>query len=256
MGNHWVLQNNLFFENNRKEIIDVFEKLDIKYTFVEIVPFSHELIPEIYNDTNIITNGSILLSKIAKERDWNPGGFLNNNFNYEVWFPYFQKYLLNKNAIFTDVKDAFPEYADIFVRPILDDKSFDGIVFNNKEFYDWKEEILLGKNNFVTPETKILYDKAKNIGQEHRHFIVDKKVITSSRYKLGGFLNQSENVDQYIIDFAENMSKIYSPARAFVLDTYINEDEIGIVELGCICNAGFYKADVQKIIMALEFMDI
>jgi hypothetical protein len=35
----------------------------------------------------------------------------------------------------------------------------------------------------------------------------------------------------------------------------VTGDEMGIVELGCICNAGFYEADVQKIVMALNEMD-
>jgi len=252
----WVIQEDLFQENGRQVLINTLEKFSIPYEVVKIVPFSHELIPEITQEGNIVTNGSILLSKIANERGWKPGAFLNENFDYRVWFPYYKKYLLNRDAIFTTVRDANPLYDDVFVRPVLDDKSFNGIVLDNKEFIVWKKEILAGNNNFVKPDTEIIYNIAKNIGQEHRHFIIDGKVITSSRYKLNGRTNYSEDVDDYVIKFAENMASIFSPARAFVMDTYITNEEIGIVEIGCICNAGFYKADIQKLVMNLNFMDL
>lgn len=53
---------------------------------------------------------------------------------------------------------------------------------------------------------------------------------------------------------AARMAGLWQPARAYVLDTYIAGDEIGIVEIGGICHAGFYEADVQKVVMALDGM--
>ena len=97
----------------------------------------------------------------------------------------------------------------------------------------------------------LIYGKIKSIGQEYRHFIIDGKVVSSSRYKLGGIVNYSDNVDTAIISYAEKIAEIWTPARAYVLDTYVTNDEMGVVELGCIGNAGFYAADIQKIIMTL-----
>lgn len=39
-----------------------------------------------------------------------------------------------------------------------------------------------------------------------------------------------------------------------MLDTYIAGDEIGIVEIGCICHAGFYEANIMKLVNALDSM--
>lgn len=252
---YWVIQDDLFQENGRDALIDTLERFSIPYQVVQIVPFSHELIPEVTHTGHIITNGSILLSKIALNRGWNPGGFLNGNFDYEVWFPYFKDYLLNADAVFTTVSDALPPWDDVFVRPRLDDKSFNGQVMTREEFTQWKESVLKG-NDTIKPDTQIIYASPKKVGQEFRHFIIDGQVVTSSRYKLNGRSNQSEECDDYIVQFATKMVALYSPSRAFVLDTYVTGDEIGIVELGCLCNAGFYKCDVQRLVMTLDNMEI
>jgi len=259
----WVLQSDQFHENGREVMIQTLERFGIPYAVTQIIPFSqtdsndpysHQLSPEVTSEKPIITNGSIMLSKVAKYRGWQPGGFLNDNFDYEVWFPHFKDHLLNRDAVFSDVASANPDMEDIFVRPTLDSKSFNGQVMTRDEFSAWQKDVLAGMNTFVKPDTKIIYSPAKNIGQEHRHFIVDGEVITSSRYKLGGYSNFSEGCDRAVSWFAWQMAELWAPARAFVLDTYIAGDEIGIVELGCICNAGFYKADVQKLVMALDSM--
>ena len=143
----------------------------------------------------------------------------------------------------------------MFVRPVLDNKSFNGQVMTMEDFEKWRESVINGGETGVTAETEIICAIPKYVGQEHRHYIVDGKVITSSRYKLDGRSNQLAGADDYIVRFAEKIANIFSPARAFVLDTYVSGSEVGVVELGCACCAGFYKADVQKLVMALEGMD-
>jgi hypothetical protein len=248
----WVIQEDLFQENGRQILIETFERFNIPYQIVKVVPVSHELIPEITQIDNIITNGSVLLSKIAMERNWNPGSFLNSNFDYNVWFPIFKEYLLNRDAIFTTVADALCSWSDIFVRPVLDNKSFNGSVLSSEEFVKWRNDIMAGSNSFVKPNTEIVLAKPKKIGQEHRHFIVDGNIVTSSRYKLNHRSNYAEGTDQHILNFVQDRIREWQPARAFVLDTYQIGDEVGIVELGCITCAGFYKADIQKLVMTLN----
>lgn len=250
----WVIQEDLFQENGREVLINMLDKMSIPYQVVKVVPFEHRLVPEVTETGPIITNGSILLSKIARARGWEPGGFLNDNFDYHVWYPHLKDYLLNDDCVFTTVAEAEPPAAwnDIFIRPRLDNKCFNGQVMTREEFTNWKSKIMTGDNDYVQPATEIVYATPKKVGQEHRHYIVDRKVITSSRYKLNGRMNELEGADEYIVEFATKMAAIYAPARAFVLDTYVTGYEIGIVELGGICHAGFYKSDVQKIVMALE----
>jgi hypothetical protein len=255
---HWVIQEDLFHENGREALLEFLQKMDISHQVVKVVPYDNILIPEVTVTGPIIVNGSILLARIGRERGWEPGGLMNDNFDYRVWYPYFKDHLLNRDAVFTTVAEADPQFEDcdyVFVRPVLDSKTFDGQVMTRHEFVTWTAKVLNGDSNFVRPDTEIIHATPKNIGQEHRHFIVNGKVVTSSRYKLNGRLNREAGADDYIVEFANKMAAIYSPAKAFVLDTYVKGDEIGIVELGCICAAGFYKADIQKLVMALDGLD-
>jgi hypothetical protein len=240
----WIIQENLFCENRRYDLITTLERFKIPHQIIDVE--NNKTIPEIEYDGAIITNGSVMLSKIAKEKGWQPGSLLNDNFSYEVWFSIFKNYLLNNDAVFTTLGEAKIS-SPKFIRPLLDNKTINGKVFSPEEL-----ENLKNSKNPPKMDTKILISSPKIVGQEHRHYIVDGKVITSSRYKLGGHPNQQEGADDKIIDFVHKMTKIWQPAKAFVLDTYISGDEIGIVELGCICNAGLYQADLQKFVMALE----
>ena len=234
-------------ENRRDDLIETLDRFDIPYQMVKINN-EYELEPAVSHAGPIITNGSILLSKIAVRNGWQPGSLFNDNFTYEAWYPHFKPFLLNRDAVFTTIADADPKIDRFFVRPLMDDKTFTGRVVSQSAFYEWK-----WMTN--TPhQTKILYAPVKQIGQEHRHYIVDGVVISSRRYKLDGQANYTSVVDDYVVDFARKMAAIWQPARAFVLDTYIAGDEIGIVEMGCICHAGLYRADVQKIVMALDGM--
>jgi hypothetical protein len=249
----WVIQKDLFQENQRPAIVDTLEKFSIPYQAVTILK-DNTLYPEVTHEGPIITNGSIMLSNIAIQRGWKPGSLLNDNFSYEVWYKHFREHLLNRDAVFTTIEAANPTMDKFFFRPLLDDKSFTGCTISLPIFNEWREKALQAK--IVAPDTKILYAPVKQIGQEHRHYIVDGVVVSSSRYKLAGVPNQTSTVDPFIVAYATYMASIWQPARAFVLDTYLSSDgEIGIVEMGCICHAGFYQADVQKIIMTLDSME-
>ena len=56
-----------------------------------------------------------------------------------------------------------------------------------------------------------------------------------------------------IIDFINDMIKIYEPAEAFVIDVcLLLNGEMKIVEINCFNSSGFYDADIQKIVMSIE----
>ena len=247
----WVVQQDLFIENRRHDLVSTLDRFSIPYHLVRITA-DNQIDPEIDHNGAIITNGSIMLSKIAVQRGWQPGSLLNDNFSYEHWYPIFKEHLLNRDAKFTTIAEASFSLDRMFVRPILDDKTFSGKVFGRNEFETMRSESLAGLSRSIKPDTQIMVSSVKNVGQEHRHYIVGGKVVTSSRYKLGGAVNHAEGADPAIVDFAERMAARWSPARAFVLDTYMTNDEIGIVEMGCICNAGLYQADIQKLVAALD----
>ena len=140
--------------------------------------------------------------------------------------------------------------------PILDNKTFNGRLFTRAEFFKFQQDSINEKSGIPKPSTQILISPPKNIGQEHRHYIVDGEIVTSSRYKLAGQPNFSEGCDEAVLAVVKSAINIWTPSRAFVLDTYIAGDEIGVVEIGCICHAGFYEANIMKLVNALDSMSI
>lgn len=252
----WLVQKNLYNENRRGDLINSLIRLNIDFLEVNVSQNNIDVEIPIDNNLPIITNGSIMFSNIAKERNWKPGSFLNENFSYSVWSKYYNDLLLNRNAIVSTIKDSKIFSDTVFVRPILDNKTFNGKVFTKEEFLKFQNDSINLVPGLPNPKIEILTSPQKNIGQEHRHYIVDGKVITSSRYKLAGTPNFSEGADQSVINVVNQAISIWQPSRAFVLDTYISGNEIGIVEIGCICHAGLYQCDLMKLVHSLDNMKL
>lgn len=82
--------------------------------------------------------------------------------------------------------------------------------------------------------------------------MVDGKIITASTYRRGSFKYYSDVVDADAIEFAQKMVDIFQLAKCFVIDVCLSGGEWKIVECGSISCAGFYAADMQKLIMSIE----
>ena len=98
-------------------------------------------------------------------------------------------------------------------------------------------------------------------------FVVKGKVVTSSQYKSGtdvvGY--SDDQTDERVTKFAQNMANLWHPvvlgepcvlpAKAYALDIAETPDGLKVIEINTINSSGFYGADVQKIIMAIEDME-
>jgi hypothetical protein len=250
----WIVQDEMYTENRRHELLGALDRLDIPFTLVKVS--GNTTYPEVNVEIGdpVITNGSVMLSNIAKARGWAPGSFLNDNFSYETWSKNYADLILNKNAKVCALRDAKVTAPRVFARPVLDDKTFNGRVFELDEFLALQRDSVERKKGSADPDTKILLSSPKTIGQEHRHYIVDGHIVTSSRYKLSGMANFREGADDAVLDVVKKAIGLWTPARAFVIDTYVSGDEIGIVEIGCIAHAGLYEADLIKLVSALDSM--
>lgn len=104
----------------------------------------------------------------------------------------------------------------------------------------------------------------KKILKEFRFWVVGGQVITGSQYRLGNRTVYDPLVDRDAWEFAQYAVKMFQLADAFVIDIAMIDVELEsgwglgvdprykIVEAGCINSAGFYRADLQKLVMALE----
>lgn len=254
----WIIQNNLFIENKRQALINTVRRMNVDHVLVNVLPGGVLDVDIEDNKTPTVVNGSVMLTRIAQERGWTPGGFWSDDFTYEKWgvpgSPW-AHLLLNKDAVMGKLSEMDCVQERVFVRPVSDTKSFNGQVMTREQLVLFQQESMAGVPQRPAPDTPVLVSPVKKIGQEHRHYIVEGQVITSSRYKLAGQPNFKEGADGVVLDVVRHAIALWQPARAFVLDTYISGNDIGIIETGCIGNAGLYEANLPKLVDAIECLD-
>ncbi|MFA5722725.1 MAG: ATP-grasp domain-containing protein [Candidatus Pacearchaeota archaeon] len=145
------------------------------------------------------------------------------------------------------------ESPEHFIRPCLDSKIFTGSVFN-KEEWEAKKKVIFSKGyvTSATPDTLIQIANTKVITQEVRVWVVDGKIVTQSTYRRGSFKYYDNIVDTDALEFAQRMIDIFQLSKSFVIDVCLTSSGWKIVECGSISCAGFYDADMQRIVFALE----
>jgi len=278
----WIVQQDLWDEAGYITFIEALDRLEIEYLVIKPVPFTNRIMPadfdsfkhdindveEPFIDTtqNIMAFGATSLTRIAKARGWYPGTYMNENFTYEKWSVGFgMENILNPDSIVQRLGDHFDlsvfEGTNVFVRPVLDSKTFNGEIKSKYDFKDWQQSIKF-MDDFMTEElvdipmlnkdTVIAVAAAKKIYSEYRLFIVDKSIVTASMYKLGSDLTTTDDVDRRITWFAEGMIQRWRPAQAFVMDIADTPDGLKVIEINNINSSGFYACDPQKIIMEIE----
>jgi hypothetical protein len=252
---YYIIQENLFREFHFNTLIEYLKRYELDYEIVKYIPFTEE-IQFSTERRDIWCFGSPNMSAVAHKYGWNPGSLYNDNHDLVVQMPYFKKHLLNGDGWIISVEDKLPEKLPygFFARPTKDTKQFSGQVFTHHSWYEWIENLENSntKQN-LSNETKVLVAPLKTTQQEIRCWIIDGEPVTMSQYKIGArvnYLNMDHNEEAYI--FAKNMAKIYQPARAFVLDICLFNDDYKIVEINCINCSGFYDLNMSKLIQALE----
>ncbi len=252
---HYIIQENLFREEGHAKLINCLERFDISHELVKVIPFVEEV--EFETDRkDVFVFGSLKLARLSKKYGWNPGALITENHDYNVYSKYYKENLLNYDSRVVNFGDDFEwEYDQHFIRPCLDSKSFTGKVFEKEDWIEFKNRMLSNPDDTTLRiDSKIQVAIPKRITQEVRCWVVKGKIITQSTYRRGSFLVYDNIVDQDAIDFAQKMVDIYQLADTFVIDVCLTNNTWKIVECGSTSCAGFYDADMQKLIMALENM--
>lgn len=252
---NWVLQTNLI----KQEVIDNIKialQLDsIKFEEVKIIPFSDEL-PVIQNLNlfNIFYGSTTLILNAYRDSRFSQGVFFDSNlFNIATYLRYWGAKMLNYDSRLTTFREFANELHSKdslwFLRPNEDDKSFSGTVMSFKDVKKMAWGLQDSNNHYLTTETIISVSTPKKIEKEWRHFIVDKKVISSSRYMLNDQLDIStSDIPSELIKFVEQSCNEYTPNSIFVMDTAFCDNKFSIIECNCFNGTGFYKHDIIKII--------
>ena len=252
---YYLIQENTFKEENYNVLAETLNRFNLPYEIIKVRPFLEDFEFKT-NRKDIFCFGSVKMSRLAKKYNWFPGSLLNENHDYRVYSKFYKENLLNYDSKIQKFGDNI-ELDIFFARPCEDTKTFTGKVFDQYSWNEFKENFFKsGQISTLTNETEIQISSVKNITKEFRFWIVDNNVVTGSLYRMGSWITRSEVIDEGALEFCKEMIKIYQLADAFVMDIceiiINNNREYKIIECGCINSAGFYKANMSKLIESIE----
>jgi hypothetical protein len=286
---HWIIQDNVFSEAGHQALLEALDRGGIPYTLVKFLPHTHKLVPydldfSLYDNVDEMPEitgpvvcmhpsqtlmeespkvytmvcGATLMNIVAKEWGWVPGTFLNDNFHYSRWVEGWGHNLLNAVAVVGPLGTLQIPFVDkVFIRPCEDTKAFTGLVLDRDEFEDWRSTLLSqGRDpRWLSPATEVMASPWQEILAEYRFFVVDKRIVTQSMYKLGLRVVYDEYVPPYVAEFAQKMIDQWQPARGFVIDIAETHEGPRVIEVNNLNSSGFYACNVGKIVEAIESME-
>ncbi|MCV6594892.1 MAG: ATP-grasp domain-containing protein [Silicimonas sp.] len=254
----WVLQD---FEDTRKLAVAL-DALSLPFTWHKVVPFVGDLQPEpVIMDTRaVVLFGSYTLWRYAEAKGLEPGVFRIRPFVREMpWHPF----LLNgADALFLTLRDipgALPDDGrDWFLRPVEDSKEEPGRVRRADEVIALARKVLaLGEEEIprgaLRHDTELMLTRPARIEKEWRLWVVEDRIVTYSLYKEGARVVYRSEIDGDALEFArELVAANPAYARAYVIDICRTDGGLRMLETNCINAAGFYAADLQKLVIAVD----
>jgi hypothetical protein len=253
----WILQD----DEDNTALAELLARMGIAYSIH--TKLRDVAIPEpvIDDHDRVVIFGYYSAQAFSKARGYKPGVFELNPYVLEqAWQPH----LLNPrdSAAFVRVRDIADRVPDdgrrYFVRPVEDSKTMSGMVLSSAEIRAKAaavmdvapEQLIQGK---LAPDTELLLSVPVTIQKEWRVWIVAGEVVTWSLYKMAGKMVVRQEIDQDALDFVRTMVEVnpgYSDA--YVIDICRTENGLRIIETNCINASGYYEADLQKLIFAIE----
>lgn len=249
----WVVQRNLTNQGDFQELKKSCLQIGVGFVELDIIPFTPQL-PEFDRSRYSIIYGSTTFNGLAlKDADLKKGLFFDEkSFSIENYLEKWSWHMLNYDASVTTfnelINNSYSAEKLLFIRPNDDSKSFSGEVKRFDEINDWYQKLKAIENTNLSPDSKIVVSEPYNIQYEWRLWIVNKKVVASSKYREYFKLKKEEGCPTDVIAFAEERCQQYTPHDVFVMDICLCGDEYFIVECGCMNGAGFYKANIGNIV--------
>lgn len=250
----WVIQKNLIKTKVLQDFRDAFNQLDIDHEEVEVIPFSNELPLITPSQFNIFYGSTTLMLNAYTNQNYKLGVFYNpDKFSVSAYLKEWGKKMLNSDGQTLPFKEFITTLVSTkpawFLRPNADDKSFAGMIMQTEDIIEWYNKVLTIDNPKLNENTLIFVSETKSIYKEWRNFIVDGKVIDSSRYMLNGELRISkEDCPNEMIDFVNHSASIYSPHDIFVMDVAQTSEGFKIIECNCFNGTGFYGHNIKTIV--------
>uniref|UniRef100_UPI000D39D591 ATP-grasp domain-containing protein n=1 Tax=unclassified Variovorax TaxID=663243 RepID=UPI000D39D591 len=256
---HWVLQENLFKENEWANLTGALERFGIPFSVHKVVPFVGELVPPARPaQEKVVCFGSYSMRHTARAQGWTPGVYDLFDQNFQVQLGHWGERMLNFDSRVVPFKHVPLLAEPTFLRPIDDSKYFAGKVFMPEEFNGWKHKVVdLGHDHgtALSGDTLVQICRPKTLYGEYRFWVVNGEIVTRSMYKRGDKVVYASDVDERFDGFVRQCVAAWQPHRAFVIDVCDTPLGMKIVEINTVNAAGFYAGNVQSLVLALEDME-
>lgn len=217
-------------------------------------PFSTDMPPKI-EGLSIVYGTTRVVDMVATDENWQPGVFFDRElFSYTVTSAQWGELMLNSGATITTVADVLDSgvaarSTRLFVRPVDDLKTFAGQLFTPGELEHWHNSIV-GTTDAVglTNSTEIVCAPECVIDAEWRVFIAGAQAIASSQYRRGSMPFIRKGAPDAVLEFAQHVASLWSPASVFVLDVALSDGRMYVVESNGFNSCGLYGADENAIV--------
>lgn len=259
---HWVIQDKLRKDAGLRALRANLPRWGIPHSFHEVVPFVGELRPDVNPAGRAIVIGSYAMRHAARAKGWVPGCFDIGHLFHGDFVRHWGGNMLNAAALvekFPDIpKHRLPE--EFFCRPAIDSKAWAGTTMSRTDFLLWHEKVMAiidEPGATITRDTEVVVAPIRSIAEEHRCWIVDRRVVTTSLYKRDGQMVADSPSGDDVLGFAQAIANLtWQPQRAYVLDVGLHpQDRPRVIEVNTLNAAGFYAADVEKLVRAIEGME-
>lgn len=253
----WVVQQNLTSKEDFDRLRNACEKLAIPFIGINIVPFSSAL-PYFPRERRSILYGSTTINALAyQDKTLRDGLFFDETkFSIQNYFDKWGAHMLNYGSricTFDELINSSTESGKLlFIRPDDDSKSFAGEVIRFDEVKAWYDKLSIAGNTNLSLNSKIIVSEPYNIKAEWRLWIVEKEVVTASKYREHFRLKKEEGCPAEVVSFAKERCLEYTPNDVFVMDVCLSGNEYYIVECGCMNGAGFYKANIERVVQSVS----
>lgn len=256
---NWILQSNLTKPKVIEAIKLALTNSDETFQEITMVPFSYDP-PEVKypNAFNIVYGSSTLMLNAYKDKNLKRGLFYDPlKFSMSNYVNQWKTNLLNHDGQLIELGEIKNLNSKAnqkwFIRPNDDEKGFSGALIEFEKLNKWIADIAEYKLPDINPKSKAWISTPKNIKKEWRLFVVDDKIISSSRYMKNGELNiDSTDNPTPMINFTLDRIKEYRLNDVYVMDIAETENEYKIIECNCFNGTGFYDHDIGEIVSAIN----
>lgn len=266
----WLVQSNLGNSRELRAISAACAKIGARCLPMEAIPFDDSplRLPDDLDPKSVIAYGSVRFVQRV-HRLLGPAASLYESeaFNTTAYRRHWGSNMLNRPG-FVGPLSALASGAipapylgdDLFIRPVMDLKSFAGMVVRRSELQAWAKSL---EGTTVDMADDVEVSAAVKLEMECRLWIVDGQVVAGAVYRAGGHLrcdrmSLSDEETRDLTMTAEACARCWSPARAFVMDVCLlsgGDNRPRIVEAGCLTSAGFYNSGVvEDVVRAVSEM--